>query len=180
MHVDGVRIVPRTGYYVVEVVYEEPEIQADVDASLSAGIDMGINALTALTSNKEGFVPRIVNGRPVKSINQDDNKERARLQSLLKGKRQTSQKLEKLTTKRTRKRDHYLHTTSRRIIDLLVSEGIGTLVIGKNSNWKQEVNIGKHEVYAGKRIKRGLFRSHNGRCIHADVNGPLNIIRKVE
>ena len=56
MHVDGVRIVPRTGYYVVEVVYEEPEIQADVDASLSAGIDMGINTLTALTSNKEGFV----------------------------------------------------------------------------------------------------------------------------
>src|SRR5437899_239458 len=58
MHVDCVRIVPRTGYYVVEVVYEEPERQADVDASLYAGIDIGINNLTALTSNKEGFVPR--------------------------------------------------------------------------------------------------------------------------
>ena len=229
MNVDCVRIVPRTGYYMVEVVYEEPEIQADVDASLYAGIDIGINNLTALTSNKEGFVPRIVNGRPVKSINQYYNKERARLQSLLKGKRHTSHKLEKLTTQRTRKIDHYLHTASRRIIDLLVSEGIGTLVIGKNPNWKQEVNIGKrnnqnfvsipharfiamltykaklvgirvvvteesytskcsfldneplgkHEVYAGKRIKRGLFRSHNGQCINADVNGSLNIIRKV-
>jgi putative transposase len=31
-----------------------------------------------------------------------------------------------------------MHTASRRIIDLLVQEGIGTLVIGKNPGWKQE------------------------------------------
>jgi IS605 OrfB family transposase len=36
-----------------------------------------------------------------------------------------------------------LHTASRRIINLLVQEGIGTLVIGKNANWKQEVEMGK-------------------------------------
>lgn len=29
------------------------------------------------------------------------------------------------------------------MIDSLVSEGIGTLVIGKNPNWKQEANMGK-------------------------------------
>ena len=39
--------------------------------------------------------------------------------------------------------DSYLHTASRRIIDLLVAEGIGTLVIGKNPLWKQEVSLGK-------------------------------------
>jgi putative transposase len=38
---------------------------------------------------------------------------------------------------------HDLHTASRRIIDLLVAEGIGTLVIGKNPFWKQEVHLGK-------------------------------------
>ncbi len=37
-----------------------------------------------------------------------------------------------------------------------------------------------HEVYLGKRIKRGLFRSSNGTLINADVNGALNIIRKSE
>jgi putative transposase len=37
----------------------------------------------------------------------------------------------------------YLHTASRRIIDLLVEEGIGTLIIGKNRSWKQEVEMGK-------------------------------------
>jgi putative transposase len=49
----------------------------------------------------------------------------------------------RMTNKRTRKINHYLHTQSRRLIDLLVEEGIGTLVIGKNENWKQEINIGK-------------------------------------
>lgn len=38
--------------------------------------------------------------------------------------------------------------------------------------------ICKHEVYMGRRIKRGLFRSYNGRIINADLNGALNILRK--
>lgn len=37
----------------------------------------------------------------------------------------------------------------------------------------------KHEHYLGKRVKRGLFRSADGHCYHADVNGSYNIIRKV-
>jgi putative transposase len=36
-----------------------------------------------------------------------------------------------------------MHTVSKQVIDLLVSEGIGTLVIGKNDGWKQEANMGK-------------------------------------
>jgi len=48
-----------------------------------------------------------------------------------------------VTTKRNRRVDSYLHTASRRIMDLLVSEGIGTLVIGKNPLWKQETNMGR-------------------------------------
>jgi len=39
--------------------------------------------------------------------------------------------------------------------------------------------ICKHENYLGKRIKRGLFQSSIGRLINADVNGALNILRKV-
>jgi putative transposase len=38
--------------------------------------------------------------------------------------------------------------------------------------------IGKHENYKGKR-NGGLFRTENGTIINADVNGALNIIRKV-
>ena len=36
----------------------------------------------------------------------------------------------------------------------------------------------KHEVYAGKRVKRGLFRSKTGIEINADINAAYNIARK--
>ena len=35
-----------------------------------------------------------------------------------------------------------------------------------------------HDVYAGKRIARGLFRASDGRLINADVNGAYNILVK--
>ena len=38
--------------------------------------------------------------------------------------------------------------------------------------------IEKHDTYMGKRVKRGLFKSNNGRLINADLNGALNILRK--
>jgi len=141
-NVQQVRIVPRDGFYVVEVIYEQASVQAAVDPALHAGVDIGIDNLATLASDKPGFIPRIVNGRPVKSINQFYNKRRAALQSQL-GPAGTSLRLERLTTCRTRRIDHELHTASRRIIDLLVAEGIGTLVIGKNPLWKQKVGMGR-------------------------------------
>jgi putative transposase len=107
-----------------------------------------LNNLATLTSDKPGFVPRIVNGRPVKSVNQFYNQRRAELQSQLGtvgtvGEAPTSRRLECIATTRTRRIDHYLHTASRRIIDLVVAEGIGTLVIGKNPRWKQEAGMGR-------------------------------------
>jgi len=144
-NVQQVRIIPRIGFYVVEVLYEREPVPAAVDPTLRAGCDIGLNNLATLASDKPGFVPRIVNGRPVKSINQFYNKRRAEWQSRLgeAGKMHTSRRLERLTTKRTRRIDHYLHTASRHIIDLLVAAGIGTLCIGKNPLWKQEAHMGK-------------------------------------
>src|SRR5712691_2706300 len=40
--VDQVRIVPRNGYYVVEVVHTKEPVQANVDLSLCVGIDLGV------------------------------------------------------------------------------------------------------------------------------------------
>ena len=40
-------------------------------------------------------------------------------------------------------------------------------------------SICKHDDYKGKRVKRGLFQSSIGKLINADVNGALNIMRKV-
>ncbi len=140
--IDQVRIVPKKGFYVVEVIYEQEPVQAEVNPAFYAGIDMGMNNLVALASNKPGFRPVVVNGRPVKSTNQFYNKRKAELQKKL-GKTGTTKRMERITTKRNRRIDHYLHTVSRWIIDLLVQEEVGVLVIGKNDAWKQEVNMGK-------------------------------------
>jgi putative transposase len=226
-NIDQVRIVPRCGYYVVEVVYQAEIVKADLDESLVAGIDIGLSNLAALTSNKVGLTPRLINGKPLKSINQFYNKRKANLQSRLVGK-YTSKQIEVITQKKNRRVNHYMHVASRRIVDLLVKEKVATLVIGKNDGWKQDINLGKrnnqnfvsipharfismiqykcelvgikvilteesytskcsfldnesiekHEVYLGKRVKRGLFRSSSGKTINADVNGSLDIIRK--
>jgi len=228
-NINQVRIVPRKTHYVVEVVYEKEASPAKVNPDYIAGVDIGLNNLAAVASNKPGFVPVVVNGRPLKSINQYFNKKRANLQSQLGVTKATSLKIEKITDKRNRKVKHELHVASLKIIDTLVAEEVGTLVVGKNPEWKQEINIGKRnnqnfvsiphaqfvsmltykaelvgikvcvteesytskcsfldlepiqkqEVYLGKRIKRGLFQSQSGRKINADVNGALNLIRKV-
>ncbi|GCE12412.1 RNA-guided endonuclease InsQ/TnpB family protein [Tengunoibacter tsumagoiensis] len=142
-HLDQVRIVPASGGYMIEVVYEQPEEQAAVTQEWIAALDPGVDILAALTSNKPGFQPLLVNGRPLKSENQGYNKHRAHLQGLLPKNQHTSHQLTAMTTKRTRRVNAYLHTASRRIIDVLVEEGISTLVLGKNRLWKQEVMLGR-------------------------------------
>ncbi len=127
-NVKQVRIIPKSTHYVIEVVYEQEPEQASVDASLVAGIDLGLDNLATLTSNKPGFAPRLISGKLLKSINQGYNKRRAELQSQLKN-RFTSRQLERLTDKRNRRIKHLLHSASKQIVALLVAEGIGTLVI---------------------------------------------------
>ncbi len=80
--------------------------------------------------------------RPVKSVNQFYNKRKADLQSKL-GHTGTTKRMERMTNKRNRRIEQYMHTASKKIIDLLVKEGIGVLCIGKNDAWKQEANMGK-------------------------------------
>ena len=39
--------------------------------------------------------------------------------------------------------------------------------------------VTKHDKYAGRRVKRGLFKTSTGVLINADINGAINIMRKV-
>ncbi len=84
----------------------------------------------------------MINGRPLKSINQYYNKVKSFLQSLL-PKNESSIRLKKLCNKREFKINDYLQKASRLIIDTLINEKIGTLIIGHNQDWKQNINIGK-------------------------------------
>ena len=226
-----VRVCPRKHFYVVEVVYEVEERECNDTPCIVAGIDIGVDNLAAITSNKPGFVPILVNGRPLKSINQFYNKKMAALQQEQAehgyAKRRTK-RMDVLTERRNRRVRQYMHAASRTIIDMLCEQGVDTLIIGKNKQWKQKANIGrrnnqnfvqipharfidmlcykaelegirvilqeerytskcsfldledvgKHEKYLGKRVKRGLFKTHDGTLMNADVNGSYNIIRK--
>lgn len=59
--------------------------------------------------------------------------------------------------KRNRRVNHYLHTASHRIIHLLVEEGIGTLVVGLNKGWKQQVELGKRNNQTFASIPHSRF-----------------------
>ena len=134
------RIIPRQGCYVIEIVYEveEPEIKTN---GAIAGIDLGINNLVALTTNKPTVSPLLINGQPLKSINQQYNKVRASIQSRIVNR--SSRRLEGITLKRNNQVSNYLHQTSNIVVNYLKANQIKTLVVGKNDGWKQQVNIGR-------------------------------------
>ncbi|MEG4997859.1 transposase [Microcoleus sp. B4-D4] len=136
-----VRLVPKCDSYVIEVIYDEPESTIS-NANYIASIDLGLDNLVALTSNQPGFIPLLINGRPLKSINQFYNKRSSRLQSQLKANRKASPRIQRLTRCRHQKVDNYLHHASRLIVAILNTKQIGTLVIGKNAQWKTEIALG--------------------------------------
>ena len=138
-----VRLVPKTGYVQVEIIYNKDFSDLKLDQTRAIGIDLGLNNLMAITSNV-GNVSNLVNGRPLKSINQYYNKKKAHLTSLLgKGGLKSSKRLRRLEMKRTCKIKDYLHKASRRIVELMEQNNIGTCFIGYNKEWKQGVEMGK-------------------------------------
>jgi len=207
-------ITPKRFGFVVDVQYEQ-ESPHKVKGKGVCCIDIGLNNLAAITSDQ--FSPILVNGRILKSINQWFNKHKSK----------------KTGTKRYWRIENYFHHVSKFIIDLCLKHNCGTIIVGKNDGWKQEMNLGKktnqnfqyipfynlmqkinykaalvgvriifteesytskasfldqdelpvyeqgvsHE-FSGKRVKRGLYKSST-KPIHADVNGSLNIGRKV-
>jgi putative transposase len=140
-----VRIVPHNGHYVVEVVYSKEPVQAQVDPSFCVAIDLGVTNLAAITANREGFVPQLVNGRTLKATNQWYNKRMKELKLCLpkEDRGRVTKQMERITNNRNRQINHYLHAASKRIIDFLVKEGVGTIIVGKNPLWKQETGMGK-------------------------------------
>ena len=138
-----IRLVPKTGYVQVEIIYNKEITDSSLDKTRAIGIDLGLNNLMAITSNI-GNISNLVNGRPLKSINQYYNKRKAHLTSLLeKGGLKSSKRLKRLEMKRIMKIKDYLHKTSRRIVELMEQNNIGTCFIGYNNGWKNEAEMGK-------------------------------------
>jgi putative transposase len=137
-----VRFVPQGDHIVVEIIYEKEEFTEKLFNGNCAGIDIGLNNLATVTSNIAK--PFIINGRPLKSINQFFNKRKANKLSILekRNKKKISKKIKKLQAKRNNKIKDYLHKASKEIINFCLEKDITLLVIGKNNDWKQSLNLG--------------------------------------
>lgn len=135
-----VRIIPQATCYVVEVVYERKETDLGLDKDNFLSIDLGLNNLCACVSNVVNSF--IINGRVMKSVNQWYNKKKAKLMSFI-GDVGTSNRIRRITLFRNCWIEDKLHKISRYIVDFCKSNNIGTIIIGLNKEWKNEINIGK-------------------------------------
>lgn len=136
-----VRIIPQATCYVVEVIYEKKELDLNLNKSNILSIDLGLNNICSCINNA-GVRSFIVNGKIVKSFNQWYNKKKAKLMSFI-GDKGTSKRINYIIHYRNCWIADKMHKISRYIVDMCKSNNIGTIVIGKNKGWKQNVNLGK-------------------------------------
>ena len=144
--IQEVRIVPQNRRFIVEVVYKTNRVtQYKPDNGRYLGIDPGVNNAFTLATNVPGITPVIINGKPVKSVNQFYNKQRARLTSLYTrlGQSRVSHRLARLDFYRNQKMSRFAHEASKRIVDFALSHGLNTIIIGKNKGQKQRSRMNK-------------------------------------
>jgi IS605 OrfB family transposase len=222
------RLIPEPDSVKVEIIYETEVRPSALDSSRCASIDFGIDNLATMAT-PEGC--EIFSGKFLKSYNVYFNKTLARLQSVkdMQGVKRITKRIRRMYDRRNRYIDDAFHKISRQIANTLVQQNVGTLAVGYNAGWKNNVCMGrknnqkfvqipfarltsylkykcelsgitfveheesytskcdalalepicKHEVYFGKRKKRGLFQSSVGKDVNADLNGAWNILRKV-
>lgn len=137
-----VRFIPYRQNIKVEIVYEKEIKQADVDKSKCAAIDLGLDNLATMVT-ADGCI--IFNGRYLKSYNNNFNKTLAHLRSVKdrQGMKQSTNRINRMYSKRDRYFEDVFHKVSRQIVDILVEKKIGTLAVGYNAGWKQESDMGR-------------------------------------
>jgi IS605 OrfB family transposase len=141
-----IRIIPqqKATFFKMEVVYEIEEQDLNLNQNNVLSIDVGLSNLAACydVHNNRAF---IMDGRKLKSINYYWNKQNAKLQSIkdkqnIKG--YTKQQF-LLKRKRENRIKDIIRKTAKHILDHCIQNNIGTIVVGHNKGWKQEINIGK-------------------------------------
>ena len=130
----------------VVIAYETEELNSDLNLNDYLSIDLGMNNLCSCVSKDDCF---ILNGKPLKSINQYFNKELSKLRSErpLKDDKQdfnyNSFKIKNLSLKRELKITDILHKASKYLVNYCVKHKIGTIVFGRNKEWKDSIQLGK-------------------------------------
>ena len=139
-----VRLIPHKDRIVLEVIYSVLPMPMKEENQRYVGIDLGVNnlATVANTIGKEAF---LINGKPLKAINQFYNKKNSHYSKVCQcmNDKDYSSRRNRLTEKRNAKINDYMHKASKYIVNWCVNHDISAIIIGKNREWKQEVSMGK-------------------------------------
>ena len=155
-----VKIIPKYNGRFFKIAYcyeiEPEELQLNQENTLA--IDIGLdNLATCVTNTGTSF---IMDGRKIKSINQRWNKCKAKLQSILsKQNVYTSEKMQRITTKRNNRLNDYLKKVARYIVKYCIENDIGTIVCGYNPDFKREIDLGRKTNQQFVQISFGKLRS---------------------
>ena len=136
-----VRIIPKVGCYVIEVVYEVEENRLKQNQRVAA-IDLGLNNLATVVTN-DGDNPILISGKKIKSINQYYNKMTSKKKSLLPYNVFTSKSLHRLWLKRNNKISYEIHKITKFLANYFDERDVSKVIIGNNSGWKNGINIGR-------------------------------------
>lgn len=139
-----VRFLPRQGHIVAEVVYGISIGECLPDNQGYCSIDIGIDNLAAVVTNL-GNRTFLINGKGLKSVNKYYNKQLSHYREIAKrmNGRDFTKRMARITAKRNRKIDDYMHKASRTIVDGCIRDGIHTIVIGYNKDWKRNAGLSK-------------------------------------
>lgn len=136
-----VRIIPKLRAFIIEVIYEVKELPLKHTNNYAA-IDLGINNLASVTFSN-GANPLLVNGQKIKSINQGYNRIIAKAQSKLPTNQRISKHIHRLWRNREMKLQSELHRITSFLSQYFDEMCIEKVFIGKNTEWKKNVNLGK-------------------------------------
>lgn len=136
-----VRIIPKVGCYLIEVIYEIKENKPKQNQRVAA-IDLGLNNLATVVTN-DGDNPILISGKKIKSINQYYNKMTSKKKSLLPYNVFTSKSLDRLWLKRNSKISYEMHKITKFLANYFDERDVSKVIIGHNSDWKNGINLGK-------------------------------------
>jgi len=149
-------------------VYEDDTVYGRIEPNgRVAGIDLGLNNLAAVATS--GGDAMLINGRPVKSINQFYNKKLAGIKSELKKRngREWSEKAQKLTEKRNNKIADYQHKASRKIVNFCLEREISAVAVGDVSKSVNGISLGKRTNQNFVNVALGQFANKLGYKLEA-------------
>lgn len=136
-----VRIVPKLGAFLIEVIYEVETTPLKQTGNYAA-IDLGVDNLASVTFSN-GIQPLLVKGFKIKSINQGYNRLIAKAQSKLPTNQKTSQGIYRLWRNREMKLKSEFHQITSFLSLYFDEMAIEKVFIGKNVGWKQGLALGK-------------------------------------